>query len=205
MWRCSFGSCCWWCSLSGLAATAWIYKRVPTGFIPQEDQGYLMVIVQAPPGSSLAYTTALADRAQAVIGAESQTLSAHFPIMGFSFTAERVQCGTDVYQHETCRPGSQGQRPYRGGHCCATLRQSCRCCMFQPRWWSGRGDSATGGAGRGQLWRLPVHAAGYGREHDLPILTAWRTRLWGPARARKDADRVDHNLFSERSAGAGDD
>ena len=33
----------------GLAATAWMYQRVPTGFIPQEDQDFLMVIVQAPP------------------------------------------------------------------------------------------------------------------------------------------------------------
>jgi HAE1 family hydrophobic/amphiphilic exporter-1 len=48
---------------AGLGATVWIYQHVPTGFIPQEDQSFLMVIVQAPPGSSLAYTTALADRA----------------------------------------------------------------------------------------------------------------------------------------------
>jgi len=33
-----------------LGATVWIYQRVPTGFIPQEDQGYLFVIVQAAPG-----------------------------------------------------------------------------------------------------------------------------------------------------------
>jgi hydrophobic/amphiphilic exporter-1 (mainly G- bacteria), HAE1 family len=42
---------------AGLGATVWMYRHVPTGFIPQEDQGYFMVLVQAPPGSSLAYTT----------------------------------------------------------------------------------------------------------------------------------------------------
>ena len=42
---------------AGLGATVWVYQHVPTGFIPQEDQSFLMVIVQAPPGSSLAYTT----------------------------------------------------------------------------------------------------------------------------------------------------
>ena len=42
---------------AGLAATVWMYRHVPTGFIPQEDQGYFFVIVQAPPGSSLTYTT----------------------------------------------------------------------------------------------------------------------------------------------------
>ena len=34
----------------GLGATVWIYRQVPTGFIPQEDQGFLIGIVQAPPG-----------------------------------------------------------------------------------------------------------------------------------------------------------
>jgi HAE1 family hydrophobic/amphiphilic exporter-1 len=38
---------------AGLWATVFVYQRVPTAFIPQEDQGYLFVIVQAPPGSSL--------------------------------------------------------------------------------------------------------------------------------------------------------
>jgi HAE1 family hydrophobic/amphiphilic exporter-1 len=56
----------------GLGATVWVYQHVPTGFIPQEDQSFLMVIVQAPPGSSLAYTDALADRASAIIASESR-------------------------------------------------------------------------------------------------------------------------------------
>ena len=33
----------------GLALTWWIYRRVPTSFIPDEDQGYFMAVVQAPP------------------------------------------------------------------------------------------------------------------------------------------------------------
>ncbi|HLY41182.1 MAG TPA: efflux RND transporter permease subunit [Terracidiphilus sp.] len=69
----------------GLAATVWIYQRVPTGFIPQEDQGYLFGIVQAPPGSSLAYTSALAERAQAMI-ATNKDIAGAFSIMGFSFS-----------------------------------------------------------------------------------------------------------------------
>ena len=68
---------------AGLGATVWIYNRVPTGFLPQEDQGYFMVIVQAPPGSSLAYTTALADRGAAIIGANSN-VAGLFSIVGFS-------------------------------------------------------------------------------------------------------------------------
>ncbi len=77
---------------AGLWATVWIYRRVPTGFIPQEDQGYLMVIVQAPPGSSLNYTTSLAERAQAIIGKDSDVQGA-FAIMGFSFGGGAANSG----------------------------------------------------------------------------------------------------------------
>lgn len=69
----------------GLAATVWIYQRVPTGFIPQEDQGFLIGIVQAPPGSSLSYTNALAERAQAIIYSNKDIAGA-FSVMGFSFS-----------------------------------------------------------------------------------------------------------------------
>ena len=36
---------------------AYMYLHVPTGFVPQEDQNYFIVVVQAPPGASLSYTT----------------------------------------------------------------------------------------------------------------------------------------------------
>ncbi|HEV8348516.1 MAG TPA: efflux RND transporter permease subunit, partial [Vicinamibacterales bacterium] len=34
-----------------LGATYWVYSRVPSGFVPEADQGYLMIIVQAPQGA----------------------------------------------------------------------------------------------------------------------------------------------------------
>jgi hydrophobic/amphiphilic exporter-1 (mainly G- bacteria), HAE1 family len=77
---------------AGLGATVWMYRHVPTGFIPQEDQGFLMVIEQAPPGSSLSYTTALADRAQAIIGADPDIEGA-FAVMGFSFAGAASNAG----------------------------------------------------------------------------------------------------------------
>ena len=77
---------------AGLGATMWTYQRVPTGFIPQEDQGFLMVIVQAPPGSSLAYTTALADRAQAILYSNPDIAGA-FSVMGFSFAGSASDAG----------------------------------------------------------------------------------------------------------------
>jgi len=76
----------------GLGATVWVYNHVPTGFIPQEDQGYLFVIVQAPPGSSLAYTTALADRAEAIIATNSD-INGAFSVMGFGFSGGSANAG----------------------------------------------------------------------------------------------------------------
>lgn len=39
------------------------FNRVPTGFIPAQDQGYLIVALQLPPGSSLARTDAVTKKA----------------------------------------------------------------------------------------------------------------------------------------------
>ncbi|MGA3010729.1 MAG: efflux RND transporter permease subunit [Terracidiphilus sp.] len=77
---------------AGMGATVWTYQHVPTGFIPQEDQSFLMVIVQAPPGSSLAYTTALSDRAEAII-AQNPDIEGMFSVMGFSLTGSASNSG----------------------------------------------------------------------------------------------------------------
>jgi HAE1 family hydrophobic/amphiphilic exporter-1 len=77
---------------AGLGATVWIYGHVPTGFIPQEDQSFLMVIVQAPPGSSLAYTSALADRATMILQSNSD-IAGSFSIIGFNFSGNASNAG----------------------------------------------------------------------------------------------------------------
>jgi HAE1 family hydrophobic/amphiphilic exporter-1 len=77
---------------AGLGATLWVYQHVPTGFIPQEDQGFMMVIVQAPPGSSLAYTNSLADRAEAIIG-QNPDVAGSFSMVGFSLAGNASNAG----------------------------------------------------------------------------------------------------------------
>lgn len=42
-----------------LGATAWIVQETPTGFIPESDQGYAIVVVQLPDGASLDRTDAI--------------------------------------------------------------------------------------------------------------------------------------------------
>jgi hydrophobe/amphiphile efflux-1 (HAE1) family protein len=46
-----------------LALTGWRLVATPTGFIPEQDQGFLIGVVQLPPGSSLDRTTAVTDKA----------------------------------------------------------------------------------------------------------------------------------------------
>jgi len=52
----------------GLIATAGFeLSRAPTGFIPEQDQGYLITVVQLPPGASLARTEQVVKRAVDII------------------------------------------------------------------------------------------------------------------------------------------
>ena len=76
----------------GLGAAGWMYNHVPTGFIPQEDQGYLIGLVIAPPGASLSYTSAIADKAQVVI-AQNKDVVGSFAVMGFSFAGNAANQG----------------------------------------------------------------------------------------------------------------
>ncbi len=49
-----------------LAATAWGFNRVPTGFIPPQDQGYLITAIELPKGASLERTTDVVLRASEI-------------------------------------------------------------------------------------------------------------------------------------------
>ncbi len=69
----------------GLAATAFMYVHVPTGFVPQEDQNYFIVVVQAPPGASLSYTTNVARQAEQVLRADPDVFGT-FAVPGFSLS-----------------------------------------------------------------------------------------------------------------------
>ncbi len=71
--------------LAGLAATGYMYVHVPTGLVPQEDQNYFIVVVQAPQGASLAYTTDIAKQAEQILRADPDVFGA-FAVPGFSLS-----------------------------------------------------------------------------------------------------------------------
>jgi HAE1 family hydrophobic/amphiphilic exporter-1 len=66
----------------GLAATWLVYHKVPTSFLPDEDQGYFITVVLAPPGASLDYTTKTMDQASAII-AKNPDVGGVFSVPGF--------------------------------------------------------------------------------------------------------------------------
>jgi HAE1 family hydrophobic/amphiphilic exporter-1 len=69
----------------GLLGTWWLFKIVPTAFVPDEDEGYFISIVQAPAGASLGYTTSVAKQAETILFKDPD-IQAAFSVMGFSFS-----------------------------------------------------------------------------------------------------------------------
>ncbi len=77
---------------AGLGFTYFVFTRVPTGFVPDEDQGYFIIVIQAPSGASLEYTKS--------IGKQISGLLAHIPeaqgtfsVAGFSFAGAAANQG----------------------------------------------------------------------------------------------------------------
>src|SRR5690606_40648662 len=79
-------------------------SRMPGSFLPEEDQGYAMAIVQLPPGASLQRTQAvfeqMQERLQGLDGFESV-----MQVAGFSFVG---QCEYDRMAFITLKPCDQG-------------------------------------------------------------------------------------------------
>src|SRR5919106_608056 len=50
-----------------IGLTGWQFARAPTGFIPEQDQGYLITVLQLPPGASLGRTDAVVREAAKII------------------------------------------------------------------------------------------------------------------------------------------
>jgi hydrophobic/amphiphilic exporter-1 (mainly G- bacteria), HAE1 family len=68
------------------------YNRVPTAFVPEEDQGFVMILVQAPQGASLAYTTHIESEVSALLG-QDKDIAGAFAVSGFSFSGNAPNYG----------------------------------------------------------------------------------------------------------------
>ncbi|MEO1909990.1 MAG: efflux RND transporter permease subunit [Paracoccus sp. (in: a-proteobacteria)] len=63
-----------------------LYDRLPGSFLPDEDQGVALVIIQGPDGSTTQQTQALVEKVENyLLNEESETVESVFAALGFSF------------------------------------------------------------------------------------------------------------------------
>ena len=77
---------------AGLGLTYFVFTRVPTGFVPDEDQGYFIIVIQAPPGASLGYTTAIGKQVSDLLASVPEA-EGTFSVAGFSFAGAAANQG----------------------------------------------------------------------------------------------------------------
>ena len=68
-----------------LAATWGVYRAVPGAFVPAEDEGYFITIVQAPSGASIEYTTNIMKEVEQIYFKQPE-IAGVFSVAGFSFS-----------------------------------------------------------------------------------------------------------------------
>lgn len=86
--------------IASLFLTYWVYTIVPRGFLPQEDQGYFIAIVQAPEGVSLNYTEKVLENIEGIMLRKDENGQPAYPeianifaVGGFSFSGNTPNNG----------------------------------------------------------------------------------------------------------------
>jgi hydrophobe/amphiphile efflux-1 (HAE1) family protein len=70
-----------------LAALAFLFVRLPTGFLPDEDQGILFAQAQLPPGSTMAQSAEVLKKVEHhFLETEKDSVEGMFGVTGFSFS-----------------------------------------------------------------------------------------------------------------------
>jgi multidrug efflux pump len=65
----------------------WLYVRLPTSFLPQEDQGNILVNMQLPPGATLERTQAVVEQVEGYLLKQPEVANM-VAVMGFSFSGQ---------------------------------------------------------------------------------------------------------------------
>jgi len=80
-----------------LGLTYFVFQRVPSAFVPPEDQGMIMILVQAPPGASLGYTSGILHQVLAVVDRQPE-VEGGFAVAGFSLAGGGSNSGMAFIQ-----------------------------------------------------------------------------------------------------------
>jgi len=75
-----------------VAIAAVLLQRLPTSFLPQEDQGYALAIIQLPPGATIERTTAVLHQMEKIIE-KNPAVNKVLDVAGFSFVGQSENVG----------------------------------------------------------------------------------------------------------------
>lgn len=71
-----------------------LFQNTPTGFLPAEDQGILMTLIQAPTGATAERTQAVVEQVEGYFNrAEAENIQSVFGVVGFSFAGQGQNMG----------------------------------------------------------------------------------------------------------------
>lgn len=108
-----------------LVATGFSLVNTPSGFIPEQDQGFLIGVVQLPPGSSLDRTEAVMERASELIknteGVEGMVAFAGLDGTSFSFGSNAATFFIRLDAFEDRKTAEQGAAALAGAITGATM------------------------------------------------------------------------------------
>jgi multidrug efflux pump len=75
-----------------IAAVGWTFSRLPASFLPAEDQGYIIVNVQLPPGATVNRTVEVMQQVEGFILKQPEVQSM-VGVLGFSFSGQGQNAG----------------------------------------------------------------------------------------------------------------
>ncbi len=97
----------------GLVATlVWLFPKVPTSFLPDEDQGYFFIQVTTPPGATSDRTQVILDQMRTyLLEEEKANIATVFTVNGFNFGGRGQNSGLGFVRLKDWkeRPGDQNR------------------------------------------------------------------------------------------------
>ncbi len=100
-----------WIAISGLVVvalvTVWLTKKTPSGFIPTEDQGFIIFSVSLPPGASLDRTQKVMDKVDSLLS-QVEAVERRGAVTGLNIIANATSSNYGVGFIRMKPPGKRG-------------------------------------------------------------------------------------------------
>ena len=76
------------------AAVVWLFMQTPTGFLPEEDQGIMLTLIQGPTGTTAERTLEVVKQVENhFMTNEAENIDSMFGVVGFSFSGQGQNMG----------------------------------------------------------------------------------------------------------------